>query len=62
MIKGRYPLPYYSVYHAAFPLDADYARRKTLYNLYHILNHCNLVGSSYLSQAEGMMQSLLCER
>ena len=55
-------MPYYSVYHAAFPLDADYARRKTLYNLYHILNHCNLVGSSYLNQAEEMMQSLLYER
>ena len=56
---GGFDHEFYTSYHAAFPLDAGYARRKTLYNLYHILNHCNLVGSSYLQQAEGMMQDLL---
>ncbi|WP_275575096.1 fructosamine kinase family protein [Methylocucumis oryzae] len=35
--------------------------RKTLYNLYHILNHLNLFGSSYQHQAEQMMASLLAE-
>lgn len=56
---GGFDAAFYAAYHAAYPLDAGYTRRKTLYNLYHILNHCNLVGNSYLNQAEGMMQILL---
>ncbi|HQS59252.1 MAG: hypothetical protein B7Y56_07480 [Gallionellales bacterium 35-53-114] len=59
---GGFDHEFYAAYQAEFPLDAGYARRKTLYNLYHILNHCNLVGSSYLSQAEEMMRSLLEKR
>ncbi|MFA6902695.1 MAG: fructosamine kinase family protein [Gallionellaceae bacterium] len=59
---GGFDHDFYTAYQAEFPLDAGYARRKTLYNLYHILNHCNLVGSSYLSQAEGMIRSLLEKR
>jgi fructosamine-3-kinase len=35
--------------------------RKTLYNLYHILNHFNMFGGGYASQAEGMMGRLLAE-
>ena len=38
-------------------LDKGYAKRKDLYNLYHILNHCNLVGSSYLQQTESMLHA-----
>lgn len=59
---GGFDHDFYTAYQAEFPLDAGYVRRKHLYNLYHILNHCNLVGSSYLTQAEGMMQNLLGER
>ena len=58
---GGFDPEFYAAYQAAYPLDTGYAARKTLYNLYHILNHCNLVGSSYLTQAEGMMQTLLEE-
>jgi protein-ribulosamine 3-kinase len=58
---GGFDPEFYAAYQASYPLDAGYAGRKTLYNLYHILNHCNLVGSSYIKQAEGMMQSLLEE-
>jgi fructosamine-3-kinase len=35
--------------------------RKTLYNLYHVLNHLNLFGGGYGAQAEGMMARLLAE-
>lgn len=58
---GGFKREFYASYQAAYPLDVGYARRKNLYNLYHVLNHCNLVGSSYLKQAEGMMQALLDE-
>jgi len=55
---GGYPADFYAAYRAAWPLDAGYAARKDLYNLYHILNHANLFGGGYASQAEQMMQRL----
>ena len=35
-----------------------YEQRKTLYNLYHVLNHLNLFGAGYLDQAERMIRAL----
>jgi fructosamine-3-kinase len=58
---GGYPADFYAAYRAAYPLDVGYAVRKELYNLYHILNHANLFGGSYIKQAEGVMQGLLAE-
>jgi len=52
---------FYAAYDELYPLDAGYGVRKKLYNLYHILNHANLFGASYVSQAENMMDSLLAE-
>lgn len=52
---------FYAGYRAAWPLDAGYATRKTLYNLYHILNHANLFGGGYAQQALRMTQQLLAE-
>ncbi len=56
---GGFPEGFYTAYHAAWPLHAGYAARRGLYNLYHILNHANLFGSGYASQAEQMMRRLL---
>lgn len=58
---GGFPRDFYSAYNAAWPMDAGYATRKTLYNLYHIINHFNLFGGGYLSQAKRMISSLLSE-
>jgi len=52
---------FYATYNEAYPLDAGYQVRKELYNLYHILNHANLFGGSYVQQAETMMNQLLAE-
>jgi len=52
---------FYSAYENAWPLDPGYRTRKTLYNLYHILNHLNLFGGGYLGQAQGMIDSLLSD-
>jgi len=41
---GSYPADFYAAYRADYPLDAGYAKRRDLYNLYHILNHANLFG------------------
>lgn len=56
---GGFPQDFYRAYDAAFPLEPGYKRRKTLYNLYHIVNHFNLFGGSYESQANRMIASLL---
>ena len=58
---GGFGADFYAAYQAAWPLDDGYRIRKTLYNLYHILNHLNLFGSGYLGQAEGMIDRLLSE-
>lgn len=56
---GGFGQDFYAAYHSVWPLDAGYARRKILYNLYHILNHANLFGGGYARQAEGMIHKLL---
>ncbi len=58
---GGFSPTFYAAYNAAWPLDTGYASRKTLYNLYHILNHFNLFGGGYESQALGMIDRLLSE-
>lgn len=58
---GGFSPAFYHAYNDTYPLDSGYQNRKTLYNLYHILNHLNLFGGAYLSQAERMMDALLSE-
>lgn len=56
---GGFPPAFYQGYESVYPLDAGYARRKDLYNLYHILNHYNLFGGSYQNQANRTILSLI---
>lgn len=58
---GGFGQQFYQAYKSAYPLTAGYAVRKTLYNLYHVLNHINLFGGGYASQAERMTEKLLSE-
>jgi len=58
---GGFGEDFYAAYNEAWPLDGGYAVRKTLYNLYHILNHANLFGGSYAAQAENLVDQLLAE-
>ncbi len=58
---GGFSPEFYQAYNEAYPLKAGYEQRKTLYNLYHILNHVNLFGRGYLSQAEQMIETLLAD-
>jgi protein-ribulosamine 3-kinase len=58
---GGFANSFYAAYREAYPLEPEYETRKTLYNLYHILNHLNLFGGGYLRQAEQMMARLLAE-
>ena len=58
---GGFPESFHVAYRRAWPLDAGYETRKTLYNLYHVLNHFNLFGAGYLGQARRMIDKLLAE-
>lgn len=58
---GGFPAAFYRAYNETWPLDSGYSVRKTFYNLYHVLNHFNLFGGGYGSQAERMMDNLLSE-
>ncbi|RMG29588.1 MAG: fructosamine kinase family protein, partial [Gammaproteobacteria bacterium] len=58
---GGFGRDFRAAYEAAWPLDPGYRVRRTLYNLYHILNHLNLFGGGYLGQALSMMEALLAE-
>lgn len=55
---GGFPTAFYAAYRAAWPPAEGYEQRKTLYNLYHVLNHLNLFGRAYLGQAERMIRGL----
>ncbi len=58
---GGFPQAFYSAYAEVSPPAQGYAVRKTLYNLYHVLNHANLFGGGYAAQAERMIERLLAE-
>lgn len=58
---GGFPDDFYAAYEASWPTDSGYKVRKTLYNLYHILNHYNLFGGGYATQADRMISQLLSE-
>ena len=58
---GGFAPAFHSAYRDTWPLDAGYAVRRELYNLYHVLNHLNLFGGGYRAQAEGMIERLLSE-
>ena len=58
---GGFPASFYAAYRETWPLADGYPLRRTLYNLYHVLNHLNLFGGGYGEQAERMIQTLLAE-
>lgn len=58
---GGFPSAFYAAYREVLPVHAGYAQRRTLYNVYHVLNHLNLFGGGYRIQAERMIAQLLAE-
>ena len=58
---GGFSRDFYAAYQTVWPLNEGYKVRKSLYNLYHILNHLNLFGGGYLQQARNIIASLLAE-
>lgn len=46
---GGFSHAFYAAYKEAYPMQPGYKDRRDLYNLYHLLNHLNLFGGSYLA-------------
>lgn len=54
---GGFPRKFYESYHQVHPIPRDFASRLDVYNLYHLLNHLNLFGASYLNQVLDIVES-----
>lgn len=52
---GRFPARFYQSYQEHNPVAADWETRADLYNLYHLLNHLNLFGGSYLESVRQVL-------
>jgi fructosamine-3-kinase len=49
------PAAFFEAYETAAGIDAGWRERAPLYNLYHLLNHMNLFGSSYLGAVRSVL-------
>jgi fructosamine-3-kinase len=58
---GGFGTEFYAAYDDAWPRGPGYPLRRTLYNLYHVLNHLNLFGGGYAAQAQAMIGRLLAQ-
>ena len=56
---GGFPSAFDRGYNQQWQLDSGYQQRKTIYNLYHILNHFNIFGGGYGNQAKRMIQQII---
>ena len=52
---GGFPEKVFSVYHEIFPLKNNWEERVSIWQLYYLLVHLNLFGSSYLPQVNYIM-------
>ncbi len=52
---GGFAPAFYTVYRSIANVDPEYNDRSDLYNLYHLLNHVNLFGYSYVGSVERIL-------
>lgn len=53
---GSVDAAFYRAYEEVYPFQDGYSERFEIYKLYHVLNHLNLFGSSYLSQCLSILK------
>jgi len=58
MLFGGFGREFYRAYEAEWPMAPGHEQRIRLYQLYHVLNHLNLFGSSYLGRARALFREL----
>lgn len=56
---GGFDSAFFAAYREHNVIDQGYSLRKNLHQLYHILNHHHLFGSSYAGHAQRLVQSML---
>jgi fructosamine-3-kinase len=56
VLFGMFPSEFYRAYQEVRPLEHGFRDRFPLYNLYHLLNHLNIFGVSYLGQVLSILQ------
>lgn len=54
---GGFSAEFYAAYNEVAPLQSGYKQRRDLYNLYHLLNHLNMFGGSYLGAVKTIIQT-----
>jgi len=59
MLFGGFGRAFYEAYERSWPMAPGHVKRLKLYQLYHVLNHLNLFGRSYLGRAVALMNNLL---
>ncbi|MGL4859622.1 MAG: fructosamine kinase family protein [Enterobacteriaceae bacterium] len=55
------PAQLYDGYQSVWPLPADFIQRQPVYQLYYLLNRCNLFGGEHLVIAQQALDKLLAE-
>ena len=53
---GKPPTGFFAAYESAAGIGGDWRERAPIYNLYHLLNHLNLFGPSYLGGVRDVLQ------
>jgi protein-ribulosamine 3-kinase len=56
---GGFPGSFYQSYNEAYPLKEGWEYRENIYMLYHVMNHLNIFGRGYISQALQLMKYYL---
>ena len=56
---GGFRKEFYEEYHRIFPIKYGFEKRIIIYNFYHILNHANMFGGSYLKQVKDYVREIL---
>lgn len=56
---GGFNERFYTAYQEAFPIEPGFEERKNLYNLYPLLVHLNLFGTSYLASIKNVIKKYI---
>ena len=56
---GGFSKEFYEEYHKILPIRKGFEKRIIIYNFYHILNHANMFGGSYLSQVKEYIKAIM---
>ena len=56
---GGFRKEFYEEYYKVFPRKEGFENRIMIYNFYHILNHANMFGGSYLNQVKNYIRAIL---